>query len=173
MTDSPPLEYSTHEFANPWSHHQQDERCNKRRQRDPRPKQRRQWQPIEESSRKSCPACFPVAIDRNQTPIMGTHHAAGGPAFVTIESPTGLRHNSPMVCRKYKPTSHPRTHPGTPCLLRDFRGRDDEGRIPGPRRSVPRPRTSRDSTAAVAPSGSTATPKSGASPKIMNIEFSD
>src|SRR4051794_27805156 len=38
----------------------------------------------------------------------------GGESFVTIERPTGLRHNSPIICRKYNPISH---HGLTNCLL--------------------------------------------------------
>src|ERR1051325_3929998 len=38
-------------------------------------------------------------------PIMKPTMRAGE-SFVTIDKPTGLRHNSPRHCRRYKPISH-------------------------------------------------------------------
>src|SRR6266850_182703 len=45
-----------------------------------------------------------MAIDRNQTPIIIPTIRAGE-SFVIVLRPTGLKHNSPSVCRKYTPTS--------------------------------------------------------------------
>ena len=42
---------------------------------------------------------FPVAIDKNHTPIIEPTIRLGA-SFVTVERPTGLRHNSPIVWRK-------------------------------------------------------------------------
>src|SRR2546422_10997531 len=46
-----------------------------------------------------------MAIERNHTPIIAPT-ILGGASFVTMERPTGLKHSSPIVCKKYKPMSH-------------------------------------------------------------------
>src|ERR1700693_4544188 len=50
-------------------------------------------------------AKLPRAIEANQTPIMNPTMRAGA-SLVTVESPTGERHSSPTVWRRYTAVSH-------------------------------------------------------------------
>ena len=45
---------------------------------------------------------LPVATAKNQIPIIKEVKRAGDNLF-TIDKPIGLKHNSPMVCKKYTP----------------------------------------------------------------------
>ena len=45
---------------------------------------------------------LPVAMARNQIPIIRDVNLPGV-SLLTMERPIGLRHNSPTVCRKYRP----------------------------------------------------------------------
>ena len=47
---------------------------------------------------------FAVADDKNHTPI-NKDAKRGGESLFTIDKPIGDKHNSPIVCKKYRPVS--------------------------------------------------------------------
>ena len=110
-----------------------------------------------------------MAIERNHTPIIAPT-ILGGASFVTIERPTGLKHSSPIVCKKYKPMSHHglTSTPGSCAIL-----------AAGMIRANPSPTKINPSANFTGLEGCRGPRRiqshanSGARPKIMNIEFSD